>query len=61
MIFTNKWKYLAICRQGHLKRKHRVAEADSMFSGGEKTICGIDNPLKKTLTEGLSIMNEAQA
>ena len=40
-----------------LKRKHRVAEADSMFSGGEKTISGIDNLLKKTLAEGLSIVS----
>jgi hypothetical protein len=32
--------------QEALKRKHRAAEAGSMFSGGEKTICGIDNPLK---------------
>ena len=31
-----------------------------MFSGGEKTIFGIDNPLNKTLTEGLSIIYEAR-
>jgi hypothetical protein len=37
-----------------------VAEASSMFSGGEKTIFGIVNLLKKTLTEGVSIIYDAR-